>query len=64
MSLQPAENFFAEVDPPERCFECGREPRADEDALEEWRLEFDEAGERHVFCPACWEREFGEGRMD
>jgi hypothetical protein len=47
-------------DPSLRCSECGREPREDENADDEWRAESDGVGELHVFCPECWEREFGE----
>ena len=64
MSLGPAEELFREVDEPDRCSECGREPRADEHALAAWRVEPDAVGELHVFCPECWDREFGEGRLD
>ena len=47
-------------DPSLRCSECGREPREDENADDEWRAESDGVGELHVFCPECWGREFGE----
>jgi hypothetical protein len=40
------------------CAECGCEPRADENALDEWRAYSDGAGELIVFCPGCAEREF------
>ena len=43
-----------------RCVECGRESRDDENADDEWRAGSDGVGELHVFCPECWEREFGE----
>lgn len=43
-----------------RCSECKREPREDENPDDEWRVESDGVGELHIFCPECWEREFGE----
>jgi len=43
-----------------RCVECGREPREDENADDEWRAGSDGVGELHDLCPECWEREFGE----
>ena len=53
-----------EGDPPAEvplvCAECGRAPRDDENAADEWRAYSDGVGELHVFCPACAEREFGE----
>ena len=48
-----------EPDKPLRCSECKREPREDENPDDEWRVEFDGVGGMHVFCPECWEREFG-----
>jgi hypothetical protein len=42
------------------CAECGREPHADENALDEWRAYSDDVGELHVFCPECAAREFEE----
>ena len=42
------------------CSECGRKPREDEIADDEWRAGSDGVGELHIFCPECWEREFGE----
>jgi len=64
LSLGPAEELFGEMDEADRCSECGREPREDEYALDEWRVESDGVGEPHIFCPECWDREFGEGRLD
>ena len=64
MSLGPPEELFREVDETERCSECGREPRADEYALDEWHAESDGVGDLYTFCPECWDREFGEGRLD
>jgi hypothetical protein len=43
----------------ERCAECERAPRPDEDALGHWRVGSDGRG-LHVFCPECWEREFAD----
>ncbi|MBA3584722.1 MAG: hypothetical protein H0W36_09400 [Gemmatimonadetes bacterium] len=43
-----------------RCANCDRQPRADENAEDEWRAGSDGLGELHVFCPECWEREFGK----
>jgi hypothetical protein len=44
---------------PLRCADCGRKPRRDENADNEWRAYSDGAGELIVFCPECAEREFG-----
>jgi hypothetical protein len=41
------------------CAECGREPREDEYAADEWRGYLDIADELPLFCPECAEREFG-----
>jgi hypothetical protein len=48
------------VIPPEPliCAECGREPRDDENAADEWCCYSDGAGELVTFCPECAEREF------
>ena len=43
------------------CVECGRAPRADENADDDWRVESDDVGELHVVCPECRQREFGAG---
>lgn len=64
MSLGPAEELFSAPDVPDACSECGREPLEYEEALDEWRVESDGVGALHVFCPGCWEREFGEDRLD
>ena len=42
-----------------QCAECGRNPREDENADDEWRAESGGVGELNVFCPECWDREFG-----
>jgi hypothetical protein len=42
------------------CAECGREPRADENADDEWRAYLDVDDGLPVFCPECAEHEFGE----
>ena len=41
-----------------RCAECGREPRDDENAADEWRAYRDVDDELPVFCPECAKREF------
>jgi hypothetical protein len=41
------------------CAECGREPREDENAADEWRAYRDISDELPVFRPECAEREFG-----
>jgi hypothetical protein len=43
------------------CAECGRKPRRNENAEDDWRCYSDGAGELIVFCPECAEREFGRG---
>jgi hypothetical protein len=43
-----------------RCKECGRLPRPDENAADEWRDYSDGVGELLVFCPECAAREFGD----
>lgn len=50
---------FVQMDDKLRC-ECDRLPRDEENADDEWRAGSDGVGELHVFCPVCWEREFGE----
>jgi hypothetical protein len=42
------------------CAECGRKPRDDENAADDWRACSDGACELHVFCPEYAEREFGK----
>ena len=49
-----------EAEKPLNCSECKREPREDENPDDEWRAVSDGVGELHIFCPECWEREFGE----
>ena len=55
-----------ESDPPAEaplvCAECGRQPRDDENAADEWRAYLDVDDDLQVFCPECAEREFGTGR--
>jgi len=41
------------------CANCGREPRKDENADDDWRAYSDGMGELVTFCPECAEREFG-----
>lgn len=41
------------------CANCDRSPRRDEHPKDEWRAEPDGRGGQHVFCPECWQREFG-----
>jgi hypothetical protein len=63
--LRSARTFIAESRPRKR-LERRRgelrvgEPRDHENADDEWRAGSDGVGELHVFCPECWEREFGE----
>jgi hypothetical protein len=45
-----------EADEPLICAECGREPREDENAADEWRAYRDVSDESPVFCPQCAER--------
>jgi hypothetical protein len=46
-----------------RCSECKRKPREDENPDDEWRAVLDGVGELHIFCPECWEREFGQSMV-
>jgi hypothetical protein len=64
LSLRPAEEFFRVIDEPDRCSNCGRAPPADEYALDGWHAEADGVGGLYVFCPECWDREFGDDRLD
>ena len=41
------------------CAGCGRKPRDDENADDEWRAYLDVDDDLPVFCPECAEREFG-----
>jgi hypothetical protein len=43
---------------PLTCAECGRSPRDDENAADEWRAYRDISDALPVFCPECVEREF------
>ena len=51
-----------ERDPPAEaphvCAECGRTPRQDENAADEWRVYRDIDDDLPVFCPECGAREF------
>jgi hypothetical protein len=49
----------ADTDERLTCAECGRVPREDENAADEWRAYRDISDELPVFCPECAEREFG-----
>jgi hypothetical protein len=40
---------------------AARTPRPGENLDDDWRAESDGAGELFVFCPECWQREFGAG---
>ena len=41
-----------------RCAECGRQPRDDENAPDEWQAYLDVDDHLPVFCPQCAQREF------
>ena len=41
------------------CANCERSPRPDERPARAWYPEPDGRGGYHVFCPECWQREFG-----
>ena len=43
------------------CAECGREPREDENAEDEWRTYYEGVGDGVTLCPECAEREIGLG---
>ena len=61
--MTPPPRPGTESDPPAEaplvCAECGRQPRDDENAADEWRAYLDVDDELPVFCPECAEREFG-----
>ena len=64
LSLVFADRRMESVPPAEVrlvCAECGRQPRDDENAADEWRANAGVDDELHVFCPECAEREFGSG---
>jgi Domain of unknown function (DUF4429) len=42
------------------CANCDRPPSPSEDQ-DTWRAESDGYGGQHVFCPDCWQQEFGAG---
>jgi hypothetical protein len=44
------------------CAECGREPRNDENAADEWRTYYEGVGDGVTLCPECAEHEFGVER--
>ena len=46
---------------PPVCAECGRQPRDDENAADEWRDYLDVDDGLPMFCPECAAREFGAG---
>jgi hypothetical protein len=46
------------ADEPLTCAECGREPREDENAKDEWRKYYEGVGDGVTLCPAC-AREIG-----
>jgi DNA-directed RNA polymerase subunit RPC12/RpoP len=56
-----------ESDPPAEaplvCAECGRQPRQDKNAADEWRAYVGVDDELHVFCPECAGREFRHLRV-
>lgn len=43
------------------CAECGREPRGNQNATDEWRAYAGVDDELHVFCKQCAVRELGTG---
>jgi hypothetical protein len=45
-------------DEPLTCSECGRKPRDNENAAEEWRTYYDGVGDGVTVCPEC-AREIG-----
>jgi hypothetical protein len=47
--------------PPTTCSNCGRSPVGREVEDGEWFFDSDEDGETYLFCPECWEQEFGSG---
>ena len=59
MEGRRASRLAARSDEPLMCAECGRKPRPDENAEDEWRAYSDGVGELVVFCPECAECEFG-----
>lgn len=46
-----------------KCANCGREPRADENPYDIWRIASDGVQELHVFCPECFKREFRDSTL-
>jgi hypothetical protein len=43
-------------DEPLTCAECGREPREDENAQDDWRTYYEGVGDGVTLCPECAER--------
>jgi hypothetical protein len=48
-----------EADEPLTYAECGREPREDENAQDDWRTYYEGVGDGVTLCPEC-AREIGE----
>ena len=48
---------------PLRFAECGRQPRDDMNAADEWRVYLGVDADLPVFCLECAGREFGEGPL-
>jgi DNA-directed RNA polymerase subunit RPC12/RpoP len=42
------------------CAECGREPREDENAEDDWRTYYEGVGDGVTLCPECAGRVFGD----
>jgi hypothetical protein len=40
------------------CAECGRTPRPDENADDDWRTFYSGVGDGVTLCPECFQREF------
>jgi len=45
-----------EDDEPLTCLECGRTPRPDENAEDEWRTYYEGVGDGVTLCPECAEQ--------
>jgi hypothetical protein len=41
------------ADEPLICAECGREPREDENAQDDWRTYYEGVGDGVTLCPEC-----------
>jgi hypothetical protein len=46
------------------CAECGRTPRPDENADDNWRVHYSGIGDGVILCPACAERTFDDNPGD